>query len=115
MKDFYLSDRPNVVRDYQIMDKVRENKFNLGVQGHISKWEMTNFNYDVTDRIKQTMTHTIAEQIKDKLKWKTFENPALDAVTYQAEVIVMTKDELEKLLSDLGLYIVKTPQGKYND
>jgi hypothetical protein len=109
--EYYLSDRPTVYPDHRIIHEVQDLKLNYCMQLHASNWKMMNDPQGYGEYLKKVMANEIGHKMMEegKVKIAIHDMPHLDEKVIRGEVIVMTREELYKLLGKFGVHVTLTP------
>lgn len=111
--EYYLSKRPEVYTNKQVEDALNILKLKCGIKLNISDFEMVNF----PDEYKKHLHEEIATEIghkmieEGKIKFSFYKSPVMGR-EMTAEALLISKEDLYKLLGTFGIYIEIT-QKKY--
>jgi hypothetical protein len=114
--EFYLHNKPTVYADEQIKSKVRDMKLNTGAIVHASKYHLMNDPEGYHEHLKRELTMKLADHAltENKIKFTTYDNPVLDTKDLRAETLIMTYEDLYRLLGQFGIYI-KSTERRHHD
>jgi hypothetical protein len=104
--EYFMSDKPVVYPDHYVMNKVREMKLNYVMQFHINEYSMMHDARNYEEHLQRRLSTELGEAVRTsgKLDFKTWDSPQMGR-TLRAETIVMTKQDLYKLLGEFGIHI----------
>lgn len=110
-EEYYLSKTPAMYHKNSVMNYLKLNKLLFMVNVRMDMFAMENSSIDYVKYANDLTAHHLAEKIMEEQKMVTriIDNPVYQEKILEATAILITPDELMKLMYDFGIRFAENP------